>query len=342
MRLLFPFIFLFVFDCYAQRIAYVTDTKTVGISIIGADTSHYIKDLYSITENWIIYYDTTQSRIAKSITFYSKNRYDEKSWYSDGKPKAFSLNNDSTPYYQKDGARWFPSGQLQSEHYATRDSSNGKSWWVNGQISTESKRWGGIPWNPKLGESKWYHPNGVMYRHAWSCGDSVIAHSLHANGAVSTITKTYPDTSKPFGVSCHYMHSFHDNGKEASTELHPNLGRQPITYFYPSGAIKEKGDWYEGRIGPYKEWYESGKIKSEGNYSVGIIYFPNHNSYNYYPTKTGHWIYYSEAGWIEKEEWREFDGVVTVKEYNEKSEVIKEYQNQVRIDAKEFPEKYRK
>jgi hypothetical protein len=76
---------------------------------------------------------------------------------------------------------------------------------------------------------------------------------------------------------------------------------------------------------------------------MGTKYFPGHHVTNYYPTKTGHWIYYTEAGWIEKEEWRDFDGIVITQEYNEKGDVTISYQTQERIfEGTVFPENLKK
>lgn len=324
----------------AQNIAYVTDKKTISTSVAGSDTVFGFRHLVD-TGNWVVYYDSTQRQVAFTYNFLGNNRSDYKSYYGNGHPKQIRLNNDSVPYYRQDQYAWYPNGQKHYEVYSTRDTNFTYDWWRNGQLSSVKKIWGGSPWKHDIGEQTEYHPTGVLYRNTTYAVDSTIIRYIHPNGQLGTIAIYKPDTSGSFGSRCFYMHSFHDNGKESSTELRPNLGRQPITYFYSSGIKKAQCDWMEGNIGPYKEWHENGKLKSEGLYIMGIKKFTNLKSVNYYPTKSGHWIYYNEAGWKEKEEWREIDGTVTFKEYNEKGEVVKDGEIQEEIPAGVvFPDAY--
>jgi antitoxin component YwqK of YwqJK toxin-antitoxin module len=340
-KLIFLCFFIIVAGASAQQVAYVTDTKFVGTSIAGTDTIHYFKsDPYE--GDWIVYYDSTQKQIAFTKKYYTRQRYDYKSWYSNGQPKNFLINNDSLPVYQPhERTSWSCNGQKQTESRVTRDSTISRSWWKNGQLSIETRTWGGKPWDHKAGVRKWWHPSGILYRTDSFFVDSTISRYYHDSGQLSTITIYLRDTAGPFGLSCHYMHSFHPNGREQSTVLHPHLGRQPITYFYATGIRKAECEWMEGNIGLYKEWHENGKLKAEGNYSIGIKKFSHVKSINYYSTKTGHWIYYNEAGWKEKEEWRELDGSLTFKEYDASGKVINEGSSQEEIPAGVvFPEEY--
>jgi antitoxin component YwqK of YwqJK toxin-antitoxin module len=324
----------------AQIIALVSDTSRVGLYRF-PDSTYYLKNAPEDT-SYIIYYGDGKTQTATSRVYISKNRYDTKYWYSDGTPKKFELNIDSLPYYQKELTMWFPDGHLQKENKTTRDSLIMYDWWSNHQLQMVRKFWG-TPWKYEFGHTRFWNGSGFLVEQKWITPDSIITHNYFDNGAISWKRLHYRDTSAEQGWTCYYDETFHPNGVNYRTAVYPVKGRQACTYFYPSGNKKAECDWMEGNIGPYKEWYDSGKIKAEGNYSMGTKYFPGHHVTNYYPTKTGHWIYYTEAGWIEKEEWRDFDGIVITQEYNEKGDVTISYQTQERIfEGTVFPENLKK
>lgn len=339
MRWMLGFIVLFIAVAgQTQIIAFTSDTLRVGV-LFPFDTCYYLRDAPS-DASYIIYYDAAKTKIATSRTCISKNRYDVRYYYPNGQAKKFELNNDSLPYYHKDYISWFSDGHLERQVTTTRDSTLVISYWSNRQLQVLEKSWG-APWKHDYGHRIFWHGNGVLCEQNWFYPDSSITYNYHNDTAVSWIRVYHRDTTLKRNRFLYSDQTFHPDGSMSRSIVYPANGRQSCTYYYPSGAKKAECDWMEGNIGPYKEWHENGKIKSEGTFSVGIIYFPNQKITNYYPTKTGHWVYFNESGWIEKEEWRDFDGLVTVKEYNEKAEVIREYEIQVRIDAKEFPEEYR-
>jgi antitoxin component YwqK of YwqJK toxin-antitoxin module len=324
----------------AQIIAFVQDAERVHFAEWD-DSTYYLKNAPSDT-SWIIYFDSTQTTIASAHYYKSKSRYDFKSWHNNGQPKKIELNNDSLPYYYKDVERWYRDGTRQSYYKTTRDSTISIYWWSNGQLSHDSRLWGGQSWNHTYGRCDFWHPSGVKYRIDFTTPDSIVSHFLFPTGKISCIQTFHSDTAAAFGFSLYYKQFFHENEKIASSPMYPHLGRQTLAYYDTSGKVVAQGEWMlDGNVGPHKTWYANGQLKSEGNYSMGLKKFPVQKVTNYYPTKTGHWIYYNEAGWKEKEEWRGIDGSVKFKEYNSKGEVIKEGETQEEIPAGTiFPKEY--
>lgn len=340
MRLLPLILFLLLYnDGSSQIIAVITDTAHVGFYEF-PDSTYYIRNCPP-EASYTIYYDEAKTKIAVSRTYISKNRFDTKNWYRNGRPKKFELNNDSIPYYNKDVIEWFPDGHLERQLTTTRDSTILFSWWSNHQLQTVHKSWGGA-WKHNCGHRMFWHASGLICEQNWWYTDSSVTHNYHDNGAISWIRIFHKDSLVKNKSLCYSDQTFHPNGAVARSIVYPGKGRQPCTYYYPSGIKQGACNWMEGNIGAYQEWYESGQIKCEGNYSMGTLYFPHVDITNYYPTKTGHWIYYNKDGWIEREEWRGFDGIVTIKKFNAEGEVISEYQIQERIaEGVIFSEKYR-
>jgi antitoxin component YwqK of YwqJK toxin-antitoxin module len=325
---------------FGQIVTFVTDTASVYLSVWD-DSTYYPKSVAPNT-SWVIYFDPSRTTIASTKIYKTINRYDFKTWYPNGQSKRFELNNDSLPYYQKDVQEWYQNGSSKSCLKTTRDSTVSIYWWPNGQLHYNRKWWGGKNWDHTIGRSDWWHKNGVKYKTELIFPDSAIIQYFHSSGAICAINVFHTDRQATFGSSLHYKQFFCENGRIASTPMYPHLGRQPITYYDSLGKVVALGEWMlDGNIGPYKMWHSNGKLRCEGNYSMGIKYFPIQKVTNYYPTKSGHWTYYNEAGWKEKEEWRQLDGTVTFKEFNEHGDVINSGTWQEEIPAGViFPKEY--
>jgi antitoxin component YwqK of YwqJK toxin-antitoxin module len=97
------------------------------------------------------------------------------------------------------------------------------------------------------------------------------------------------------------------------TQDDPNLSGEFIEK-YPNGNVKTEG-WNNKEGNRDKTWYsyyENGVKWSESNYINGLkegaskVYFENgkirYSGFYTADKKSGHWIFYNEAGGIEKEE----------------------------------------
>jgi hypothetical protein len=288
----------------AQVYAFVTDTAVIGRSVwYGGDTTYRIKAKPQ-SGRWIVYYDTTRKQIAFDINYKSYDRYDLYSWYRNGQQKKIDLNIDSMPSYVKNTEEWNSDGQhIRSLKY-TRDSCVYYNWFPNGQLVLEGRS-GGAPWREDLwrGESYTY-VNGVVARIDKDLGDSSIVLFVYPDKKISQYSVYYPDKLAANGGRERIRIRYYQNGQLWQSVLYPEKGRQPIIYFYESGAKKEEGDWEYGNIGKHREYYESGKLKAKGEYVISKQVFNNsYNSINYYSTKSGHWVYYNEEGKIIMEEW---------------------------------------
>jgi antitoxin component YwqK of YwqJK toxin-antitoxin module len=282
-----------------QVITVVTDSTVVGTSVhYHGDTTYWIKTKPE-SGKYLIYFDTLKKQLALSANYYSASRYDMYAWYRNGQQRKIELNVDSLPYYIKNAEEWNSDGQhIRSLKYS-RDSCIYYNWFPNGQLALENKISYEIPWNENssTGESRWYGGAGVLYKLDRFYKDSTVQQYVYPDQKIWRQSVFYPDTSAGKTMRSDelegYRISYYENGGVIS-RIYPYKGRQPVVYYYESGARKEEGEWQNGRTGKHTEYYESGKIKAEGEYTESDLHFADPRFVNHYEIKSGHWIYYSE------------------------------------------------
>jgi hypothetical protein len=304
-NIIFVLCFTLSFFAKAQVYTVVTDTAVVRRSVTyDGDTSYYMKKNHE-AGRWIVYYDTTRKQIAFDINYKSHDRYDLYSWYRNGQQKTIQLNIDSMSSYRSNYESWYPNGQHFKSIKYTRDSCVSFYWFPNGHLLSEYRSGGTIPWREDLwrGETKTY-TDGYVSRIDISVGDSTITKFLSPDQKIWELYVSYLDKTAPNFSRVRIRIDYYDNGQLRHSILYPEKGRQQIIYYYESGAKQSEGEWENGKIGIHKEYFEDGKLKSEGEYIISQQVFHNSfNSINYYESKSGCWLYYNEEGKIIMEEW---------------------------------------
>ncbi len=173
------------------------------------------------------------------------------------------------------------------------------AWYRNGQQKSEYHR---PKSDPECFDMKTWHLDGRLTFSSKCYEDSCVMLSYYLNGQISKKDiNTHDSLSKYF--NWHYRVEYYENGQLKFDPTDPNGVRQTITSYYPIGTKQNQNDLWKGaRVGPYKEWFENGKLKVDGNYEVPIE-TEYHNVSG--DKRTGKWTFYDESGKKIKEEFYE-------------------------------------
>ena len=181
-------------------------------------------------------------------------------------------------------------------------------WYRNGQKKIE--------WPTPVKEhgciemTEWY-PDGKIKGSARCYEDSCVMLGYYPNGQISTKGINSHDSIRRYMY--HYSVEYYENGQLKYDPIDPNGKRQTITGYYKSGARRSQNDiWQGAQVGPYKEWFENGQLKIDGNYEVPTE-TEHHNVMG--NKQTGKWTYYDETGKKIKEGFYEVNKLINTITY---------------------------
>lgn len=175
------------------------------------------------------------------------------------------------------------------------------SWYRNGQLMcVYDDR--ASDWMNCFSDSRWY-PDGKVKMTYRCWGDSALEMDYYHSGQLKkklTMAKAIGPSMSPLD-----QYEYYENGQIKYWPCpYDSINKFQQTAYYPSGKIWFVHNlWDLQRVGPYKEWYENGNLKTEGQYVEP-------EKHGYRTIKTGRWIYYDENGKLVKEEWYEDDKLV--------------------------------
>ncbi|MDQ3109242.1 MAG: hypothetical protein M3R17_05065 [Bacteroidota bacterium] len=290
---------------------FVTDTAVIAASVRNTgDTNYYFRNP-PVADTFIVYYDESKSQLALRKIIVAGFRYNSESWYRNGKMKKTEMNVDDLPWNMHNTEEWYDNGKRKSSLTYSSDSCIYLEWWPNGNIAVEKRVGGSQPWEITLwaGQENHYETDCRLSESIIYSKDSALRYSYYYNGKLSRVSVTYPDSTIEGGIREHYRMSYYANGKKMHSPFYPDSGRQQITYYYLSGRIKSRGEWENGNDGDYKKRYDTPStkkrknVKEDGEYSATNSLVPHTRHRNYFIVKTGHWMYYDEAGKKSREEW---------------------------------------
>lgn len=197
--------------------------------------------------------------------------------------------------------------------YSNTYSYTSTEWYGNGQKKIEYP-------TPSLGAgcfemNSWYN-DGKIKATSRCHDDSCIIVNYYHSGPIEHINISTLDSVpySPYGRYVpHFDVRYYENGQLKYDPIDANGIRQTIIGYYPSGIKHTQNDlWRMQYIGPYKEWFENGQLKIEGNYEVPIE-TEYHNVIG--NKKTGKWTYYDESGKKIKEEFYEANKLINTITY---------------------------
>jgi antitoxin component YwqK of YwqJK toxin-antitoxin module len=180
-------------------------------------------------------------------------------------------------------------------------------WYRNGQLKRVYPQ---VAVAGRFEMTEWY-PDGKLKTSRKCSADSCVTFEYYRTGQIADKSIDLRDSIDHF-MKWHYNVQYYENGQLKFDPYDPNSFKvQRVMNYYSSGAKQIQNDVFSmARVGPFKEWYESGQLKTEGNYTD----YPNDGKYHN-STKTGKWSYYNESGKLTKEEFYEENKLVNTITY---------------------------
>ncbi|HEX8517112.1 MAG TPA: hypothetical protein VF868_13025 [Bacteroidia bacterium] len=120
--------------------------------------------------------------------------------------------------------------------------------------------------------------------------------------------------------------TFYPNGNPSELSVKVDEKYEKTIYYHESGGILSEGlkkDQF--KVGSWKHYYESGKLKAVGSFKRS--YNPEKCFKKYPNPKHGKWIYYSEQGSIILKVWYKNGHTKKLIKYDENHKVIERYRN---------------
>jgi antitoxin component YwqK of YwqJK toxin-antitoxin module len=181
-------------------------------------------------------------------------------------------------------------------------------WFKSGQIRRETF---GHYYLTPLHYNEWF-PDGKVKVSSICKGDSCVNYQYYHNGQLAEKNIARGDSASDRMMTWCYFAEYYENGQLKSTPYDPNSrSRLSLVNYYPSGKIKSQvALMYHMPVGPWNEWYENGKLKTEGNFTE----MPGDGQFHL-TMKIGKWTYYDETGKKIKEEFYENDKLINTITY---------------------------
>lgn len=206
---------------------------------------------------------------------------------------------------------YYDNAHKQKAYYAfyNGNSYSEAEWYRNGQKKLEYYK---PTSDPECFDMNAWYPDGRVKFSSKCYKDSCVMFSYYLNGQLSKKSINTHDTLGKY-FRWHYKVEFYENGQLKFDPTDPNGGRQTITSYYSNGTKQNQNDLWKGsRVGPYKEWFENGQLKIEGNYEV-----PTETEYYNVlgNIRTDKWTYYDETGKKTKEEFYENNKLINTITY---------------------------
>lgn len=219
------------------------------------DTSYSIKKLTSATE-WIIYFDSTKSKIAEHL-IRGHRFFIDTVWYSTGALQSISQKTTSDCFECSNDTSWYIDGILKSTYKCNTDTCVHAEFYHSGQLREKNITWsdsslpsGSFAWHYKAQ----YYENGQLI---YTIGDPSKKEDQYR-------CKYYPSGQKLW---------------ESTLRFDCRIG--PYKEWHSNGVLKIQGEYSdkhvttwakpEKKIGTWSYYNESGKLIKEEFYEEGKL-----------------------------------------------------------------------